>query len=304
MNNVLFSILIANYNNGRYLMDAIKSVYLQTYTNWEIIIIDDASIDNSHEILKQLSDDKRIKIHINEKNKGVGDTKYRLAAMAQGELFAFLDADDRLEPNALEIMTEEHRKHPECSLINSTYRSLTNDGTLSDPLFHIGPKKNEPDDLLLCNGNRVDHFAVFKTNMYRLTKGADFFFFLAEDLNMYYKMEEVGEIGFIDMPLYQYRIDNNNSISLGSEIKQKKAMYYAAAARLDAYKRRIDNKSWRCDTFRKEYEEFMLAEIKKLKDNTPRQFEWLVIKFLWMYLNFMHFNKLSLKRTLKLVSGR
>lgn len=49
-NNLLFSVLIANYNNGKYLMDAIESVKVQTYSNWEIIIVDDGFIDNSHEL--------------------------------------------------------------------------------------------------------------------------------------------------------------------------------------------------------------------------------------------------------------
>lgn len=55
--NPLFSVLIANYNNGKYLMEAINSVYAQTYTNWEIILVDDASTDNFKEIYKELEKD-------------------------------------------------------------------------------------------------------------------------------------------------------------------------------------------------------------------------------------------------------
>lgn len=55
--NSLFSVLIANYNNGKYLMEGINSVYAQTYTNWEIILVDDASTDNSKEIYKELEKD-------------------------------------------------------------------------------------------------------------------------------------------------------------------------------------------------------------------------------------------------------
>lgn len=284
-------------------MDAVKSVYAQTYENWEIVIIDDASTDNSHEILNELYIDKRIRIYLNDKNKGVGDTKYRLAALAQGELFAFLDADDRLEPNALEVMVMEHQKHPECSLINSAYRSLTDDGKLSAPLYHLGPIEGEPDDLLLCNGNRVDHFAVFKNKYFKQTEMDNFtFFFLAADLNMYYIMEEVGDIGYIDIPLYQYRIDNSNSISLGNDNNtRKKRMFYASVARLDAYMRRIKNNSWRCGKFRKLYEDNILAEIRSLRDNSSRKFDVLVWKFLWMYMKYCKFSSKSVKRGIKLL---
>ena len=55
--NPLFSVLIANYNNGKYLHEAIASVYAQTYKNWEIILVDDASTDNSRELYKELEKD-------------------------------------------------------------------------------------------------------------------------------------------------------------------------------------------------------------------------------------------------------
>ena len=55
--NPLFSVLIANYNNGKYLMETINSVYAQTYTNWEIILVDDASTDNFRELYKELEKD-------------------------------------------------------------------------------------------------------------------------------------------------------------------------------------------------------------------------------------------------------
>lgn len=53
----LFSVLIANYNNGKYLMEAIESVRQQTYANWEIILVDDGSTDNSKELYSELQKD-------------------------------------------------------------------------------------------------------------------------------------------------------------------------------------------------------------------------------------------------------
>lgn len=98
----LFSVLIANYNNGKYLMDAIDSVWRQTYTHWEIILVDDASTDNSKELYKELEKDNRIHIYYNEENRGCGYTKRRCADLANGELCGFLDPDDALTDDALE----------------------------------------------------------------------------------------------------------------------------------------------------------------------------------------------------------
>ena len=57
MQQPLFSVLIANYNNGKYLMEAIESVRQQTYTHWEIVLVDDASTDNSKQLYKDLEKD-------------------------------------------------------------------------------------------------------------------------------------------------------------------------------------------------------------------------------------------------------
>ena len=70
-NTPLFSVLISNYNNGQYLQETIESVKAQDYTNWEIIIVDDLSTDNSIEIYKKYANDNRIKIYYNTENKGV-----------------------------------------------------------------------------------------------------------------------------------------------------------------------------------------------------------------------------------------
>ena len=120
-NQPLFSVLIANYNNGKYLMDAIESVRKQTYTNWEIILVDDASTDNSHDLYKELEKDERIHIYCNEQNQGCGYTKRRCAELANGELCGFLDPDDALTENALEAMVVAHKKHQDASMVYSRY---------------------------------------------------------------------------------------------------------------------------------------------------------------------------------------
>ena len=71
----LFSVLIANHNDGKYLMEAVESVKAQTYTHWEIVIVDDGSTDNSNELFVELVEDQRIRVFRNEENRGCGFTK-------------------------------------------------------------------------------------------------------------------------------------------------------------------------------------------------------------------------------------
>lgn len=74
----LFSILIAQYNNGKYFEDCYKSIMAQTYPNWEAIIVDDCSTDDSVEQMRKIvGNDPRFKIFVNEENKGCGYTKRR-----------------------------------------------------------------------------------------------------------------------------------------------------------------------------------------------------------------------------------
>ena len=120
MNNPLFSILIAQYNNGKYFEDCYKSIIAQTYQNWEVIIVDDGSTDDSVAVMKEIiGDDARFKIEVNSENRGCGFTKRRCAELATGEICAFLDPDDAITPEALQIMVEEHKKHPDAAMIYS-----------------------------------------------------------------------------------------------------------------------------------------------------------------------------------------
>ena len=120
-NEPLFSVLMANYNNGKYLMGAIESVRRQTYANWEIVLVDDGSVDNSLELYEELGKDSRIHIFRNEKNMGCGYTKRRCVEESSGELCGFLDPDDEILPNALKVMVDTHDEHPEVSLVTSRY---------------------------------------------------------------------------------------------------------------------------------------------------------------------------------------
>lgn len=234
MNNPLFSVLIANYNNGRFLQEAIDSVLEQTYPNWEVIIVDDKSTDNSFEIYEKYKDDGRFHIYYNEKNMGCGYTKRRCAELANGEICGFLDPDDCICKNALHIMTETHIRHLDASLVNSTY-------FITDcELNVLSQSTNEcqiPDnDSFLEYGRGISHFATFKKELYNKTTGIDSGIMRAVDHDLYYKLEEVGRVIYIDAPLYYYRNNTGNNISTGE--KAEFAFFWHLLAKADACKRR------------------------------------------------------------------
>ena len=97
----LVSIIMPAYNCERFIAEAIRSVFAQTYTNWELIIVDDCSTDNTAEVIKPFTD-TRIHYQRNAHNMGAALTRNEALRIAKGEYIAFLDADDLWAPEKLE----------------------------------------------------------------------------------------------------------------------------------------------------------------------------------------------------------
>lgn len=98
----LVSVIMPAYNVGAYIEESIKSVQAQTYTNWELIIVDDCSTDNTVEEINNFLEDKRIRFLRNERNSGAAVSRNYALREATGKWIAFLDADDVWLPEKLE----------------------------------------------------------------------------------------------------------------------------------------------------------------------------------------------------------
>ncbi|MBT8295755.1 MAG: glycosyltransferase, partial [Gramella sp.] len=99
----LVSVIMPAYNSEVFISEAIASVRSQIYSNWELLIIDDASTDATKEIILEFSqNDERIKILENASNRGTHYARNKGIVAAQGDLIAFLDADDLWKPEKLQ----------------------------------------------------------------------------------------------------------------------------------------------------------------------------------------------------------
>lgn len=100
----LVSIIMPSYNSSKFIAASIESVIAQTYKNWELLITDDCSKDNTVEIVRQYVDkDERIKLFCLQENSGAGVARNNSIKQAKGRFIAFLDSDDRWKPNKLEV---------------------------------------------------------------------------------------------------------------------------------------------------------------------------------------------------------
>lgn len=234
----LFSILIANYNNGQYLEECLQSVFNQSYEHWEIVIVDDASTDGtSFELYKKNENHPKIRIFYNQENQGCGYTKRKCVEAAKGEICGFLDPDDTISQVAIEIMVQKHIELQLHSLIYSTH-FICND-KLAIERINQGIKQVGEKGYFCSKKANVSHFASFKVKSYNKTSGINPELKRAVDQDLYYKLDETGPFFFINEPLYFYRW-HNQGISTGKN--KLNAYYWHLLVINDTYIRRQANK--------------------------------------------------------------
>jgi glycosyltransferase involved in cell wall biosynthesis len=152
MSKPTISVIMPAYNAEKYISESINSVIDQTYTNWELIIIDDGSTDNTFHIIQPfLTQDNRIK-YVFQSNSGQGKARNRGLLEAKGELIAFLDADDLWITNKLDIQVEDMNNSPEVDLLFSGAKAFK--GTHQNILKHLNHNNSD-----IYSG--LDAFKVF-----------------------------------------------------------------------------------------------------------------------------------------------
>src|SRR3989344_7621924 len=117
---IKISVIMSVFNNEEYLNESIESIILQTYKNFEFIIVDDASTDQTSGILKEwLSKDRRIKVITNKENMGLTKSLNRAIQIAGGEYIARQDGDDVSLPERFEKQIEFFQKNPEIKILGT-----------------------------------------------------------------------------------------------------------------------------------------------------------------------------------------
>lgn len=283
----LFSILVANYNNGKHFQDCFDSLLSQSYKNFEVIIIDDCSTDNSVKTIeKMIEKDSRFKLWTNEKNKGCGYTKNRCVTLAQGEICGFLDPDDAITSNAIEIMVNEHNNNPKCSVIYSNFLFCDEKlNTISANKTH--QVVNGKTDFYNFEGS-ISHFASFKKELYSKTSGINKNLMRAVDQDLYLKLYDIAPVKHIEKELYLYRIHEGG---ISTNHNAEKAFYWHWTVIQDRCNRLgINPENIFLEIFtRKKYEEKRTQEIAYLKSKISKlkKSKWMKMgAFLGLFKNY------------------
>ncbi len=123
----MVSVVIPCYNQAHFLSEAIESVLSQSYPRFEIVVVDDGSTDNTSEVASSYPPEK-VRL-VRQENRGLSAARNAGLAESKGEYVVFLDADDRLLPDALEVGVRELEAHPQCAFVSGHIRRIAADGS-------------------------------------------------------------------------------------------------------------------------------------------------------------------------------
>jgi glycosyltransferase involved in cell wall biosynthesis len=211
----LISVVLPTRNRLAFLKSAIESVKNQTYSRVEIIIVDDASTDNTPSFLQELND-QQITVIRNESPKGGGSARNQGIERAVGTFVAFLDDDDTWMPEKLEKQLMAYFENPGCSMVTCCY--YDHFPGKSRKLIKLNRIKNKID---LFEGNFWGGASMYLTTKSNLNYcgGFDGALRSGQDWDLLIRLAEIGEIAIVDEPLVNYyshddeRISNNISSS-------------------------------------------------------------------------------------------
>ena len=199
---VKVSVIIPAYNAERYIREAIDSVLNQTFKDFEIIVIDDGSTDNTSKILESYGNKIRWK---SQENKGQASAQNEGIKIAKGDYLAYLDADDIYFPKILETQVKYLDKHSDAGLVYSDYYQI-------DDKKILKIAKSQPFDyLLLLQNNYICKSTVMHrreclvcANLFdESINGRD-------DWDMWVRISEKFKAGYINKPLVKYRVHEDS----------------------------------------------------------------------------------------------
>lgn len=203
----LVSVVIPCFNQAHFLDEAIDSVFAQTYSEHEVIVIDDGSADNSYEVATRFPS-----VHsIRQANRGVAAARNLGLVKARGELMVFLDADDRLLPQALELGVTAIAKRPRIAFAAGMSRDIGEDGTViregEQPLVTQDHYLNLLKDCYIWSGSSL----VFRRSAIEAVGGFNQDLEAGDDYELYLKLARRYPVFCHDTVVTEYRRHGSNT---------------------------------------------------------------------------------------------
>ncbi len=203
---VAVSVTMPTYNAGRFLVPALESILVQTFTDFELLILDDGSTDKTPQIIRSwLKRDARIRFWSRE-NRGAPVTRNELLRKARGEFLAIMDNDDVAAPDRLEKQVRFLQQHPEVVCVGGAYQEIDEQGR---HLFHcVEPLTDEEIQQAALRGDIRLHHACSMMRREALLAVGGYLEGGHSDgvLDLWLRLGEVGKLANLPDTLFDYRI--------------------------------------------------------------------------------------------------
>lgn len=202
----IVSVVMAAFNAAPYLDEAIDSILQQTFTDFELIIINDGSTDDSLALInKWESKDKRIKV-FNQDNKGRALSRNRGLELATTQYIAMMDADDIATPNRLQLCFEYLQNHGDVVAVSGQFETVCMYGVQlnisSEPLEHVDIEQSLLQDL---GASFIQGASMLRKDVAEKVGGYDSSYELGEDTDLFLRMAMVGKLKNLPEILLHYR---------------------------------------------------------------------------------------------------
>jgi len=269
MNLLPLSVVMPVFNGEKYLEEAINSVLSQTFTDYELLIIDDGSTDSSVKIIQSIKD-SRIRLLKNDKNQGVAYTRNVGLKEAKGEYLAWMDCDDLIEPIRLEVQINYLRENSEIGICGT---ALTRFGEGKPRVARKFLDSSMIKGALLFYNSLSSATAMYRMKMIREAKLTyNTKLAVAEDYDFFFEASFHFPIKNLDQVLYYYRASETSIMKIYIEREQQmfdfhKIIYSKAFDKLEIPNSEQNYKlHYSCSSTK------LITSIKELKE----VFEWLI----------------------------
>jgi glycosyltransferase involved in cell wall biosynthesis len=199
----LVTIGVPFFNAANYLEDSIRSVLNQSFSDWELILIDDGSTDNSLAIAKSFVD-PRIVIYSDGINKGLVSRLNELATLAKGELIARMDADDIMHCDRIAKQVEYLQSHPEVDVLGTPYAVINENNQI---LGVSNTSQVTSPDNAIFSGEFIAHPTVIARKDWFIEHPYNAKYIRAEDKELWIRVRKHAVFRNLNEPLYFYRVE-------------------------------------------------------------------------------------------------
>lgn len=204
------SVIISSYNYARYLREAVESVIRQSLADWEAIIIDDASTDESAQVMQGFTDPRIVKVYHTE-NMGNIATYNEGLALAHGEFLANLASDDRYHPDFFRNTVAMLEAHPEAGMAYTKWELIDTDGRFVRRVNTIPHRTDGVHDELrhlVLSCYIAHHSVVMRRSVHKAVGG--YTLRCVGDWDLWIRIARRYPIAFVNQSLYQYRRHGHN----------------------------------------------------------------------------------------------